>query len=102
MALVIGITGNIGTGKSTVLKMLADLGAQVIDADQLAHDVMAPNGPAYADIVREFGPGILKTGVKGDAELESGPAVAPIDRRKLARIVFASQGARRRSQALHP
>ena len=45
-----GLTGNIGTGKSTVLQMLADLGAQIIDADKLAHEVIALGGPTYAAV----------------------------------------------------
>ncbi len=44
MTIGIGLTGNIGSGKSTVLQMLADLGAQIIDADKLAHEVIAPDG----------------------------------------------------------
>ena len=44
---VIGLTGNIGTGKSTVLAMLRALGADVIDADQVAHEVMRPGAAAY-------------------------------------------------------
>lgn len=72
---IIGLTGNIGTGKSTVLQMLAELGAEIIDADKLAHEVIAPNGPAYAAVVEAFGQEI----VKPDGH---------IDRGKLGEIVF--------------
>jgi dephospho-CoA kinase len=73
--MVIGLTGNIGTGKSSVLQMLAELGAQVIDADELAHEVMAPDGPAYAAVVETFGPDIV------------GPS-QQIDRQRLGAIAF--------------
>ena len=86
----IGLTGNIATGKSTVGRMLASLGAELIDADKVAHAVMAPAGSAYAGVVEAFGPGIV-----GDA--------GEIDRRALGRIVFADPGALKRLEALvHP
>ncbi len=75
-ALVIGITGNIGTGKSTVLQMLRELGAFIIDADQVAHEVMAPGGPAYEGVIKAFGPDIVQ-------------ADGQIDRKRLGEIVFA-------------
>lgn len=56
---VIGLTGNIGVGKSTVLAMLRALGADVIDADQVAHAVMRPGEAAYEGIVAAFGADIL-------------------------------------------
>ncbi len=57
---VIGLTGGIASGKSTVGHHLASLSSTaVIDADLLAHEVMAPNGPAYAEVVAYFGPSIL-------------------------------------------
>ncbi|MCO6452989.1 MAG: dephospho-CoA kinase [Caldilineales bacterium] len=72
---IIGLTGNIGTGKTTVLRMLAERGAHVIDADEVAHRVMDKDGSAYAAIVEAFGRGILaKDG--------------SIDRQHLGRIVF--------------
>lgn len=58
--LVIGLTGNIATGKSTVAEMLADLGAEAIDADRVAHAVMRPGTPAHAAIVERFGPHVLR------------------------------------------
>jgi dephospho-CoA kinase len=58
-SLVIGLTGNIATGKSTVLDYLARLGAYIIDADKLAHQALTPEGSAYRAVVSEFGPAIL-------------------------------------------
>ncbi len=87
---VIGLTGNIGCGKSTVARMLGNLGAQIIDADLVAHQVMAPPGPVFDAVVREFGFGI----VADDGS---------IDRRALGRIVFADPDALRRLDSLvHP
>jgi dephospho-CoA kinase len=86
----IGLTGNIATGKSTVGQMLVDLGADLIDADRVAHTVIAPDGAAYADIVQAFGAGILS-------------ADGAIDRAKLGNIVFADAKALARLEALvHP
>jgi dephospho-CoA kinase len=72
---VIGLTGNIGTGKSTVGVMLGKLGARVIDADKVAHRLLEKGNPAVSELVALFGPGIL------------GPA-GDIDRGKLAQRVF--------------
>lgn len=89
-SLVIGITGNIGTGKSTVAEMLSALGAQVIDADRVAHQVMAPGTPVYAEVVDAFGPQILT-------------AEGEIDRKKLGTIVFRDPKALARLEAMvHP
>jgi dephospho-CoA kinase len=88
---VIGLTGNIACGKSTVLDMLHERGAQVLDADRVTHELQAPGQPVYHAIVTEFGPGIL-----------SAPA-GPIDRRALGAIVFADPAALRRlEQIVHP
>ena len=73
---LLGLTGNIACGKSTVLRQLQSLGAHTIDADALIHVILRKDGPAYWPVVSEFGPGIL------DADGE-------IDRRALGRIVFA-------------
>jgi dephospho-CoA kinase len=72
---VIGLTGNIATGKTAVLSMLHHLGARIIDADQLAHEVMAPNSDAWKQVVDAFGRGVLDE--KGE-----------IVRAKLGDIVF--------------
>ncbi|HEY63165.1 MAG TPA: dephospho-CoA kinase [Caldilineae bacterium] len=90
MAIVIGLTGNIGTGKSTVLRMLAELGAHTIDADQVAHEAIAPGGAAYRGVIEAFGPDILR---------EDGS----VDRRKLAEIVFSDPAKLARLEAIvHP
>ncbi len=74
--IVVGLTGGIGSGKSTVASLLAERGAVVIDADRIAREVVEPGGPAYQGVVERFGPGV----VAGDGT---------IDRPALARIVFA-------------
>lgn len=90
MRYVIGLTGNIGTGKSTVLHMLKELGAYAIDADAVAHQAMRPGGPAYAGIVEAFGPDVLRP----DGE---------IDRHVLAGRVFDDPAALRRLESIvHP
>jgi dephospho-CoA kinase len=87
---LIGLTGNIATGKSEVAQALAGLGACVIDADKVAHEVMRPGGPAYDAVVKAFGPGILT-------------ADGAIDRAKLGTIVFRDPAALRRLEAaVHP
>jgi dephospho-CoA kinase len=87
---VIGLTGGIGTGKSAVARMLAELGAAVVDSDALAREVVAPGQPALAEIAAAFGPGVLAP----DGSL---------DRRALGRIVFSDPAARRRLEAItHP
>jgi dephospho-CoA kinase len=74
--LIIGLTGSLGGGKSTVAAMLEESGgAVVIDADKIAHEVQAPGGSAYEEIVKEFGSGILKLD-------------GTIDRKRLGEIVF--------------
>ena len=73
--LTIGLTGGIGSGKSTVAQMLGELGAPILDADKVAHTTYAPGGPAYDAVIAAFGADI----------------VAPdrtIDRRRLGAIVF--------------
>ena len=74
---LIGLTGNIATGKSTVAQMLEDLGATVIDADALVHDLQRQGTPVYRDIVAAFGPDILDR-------------AGEIDRKALGEIVFAN------------
>jgi dephospho-CoA kinase len=56
---IIGITGNIATGKSVILRMLANTGALAIDADLLAHRMLYPGGPAYQPVIETFGLDIL-------------------------------------------
>ena len=88
--LIIGLTGNIATGKSTVLHYLRRKGAHIIDADKLTHRAMQPDGPAYDAVVAAFGPGIVA---------EDGA----INRAALGRIVFADPVALRRlEEIVHP
>jgi dephospho-CoA kinase len=86
----IGLTGGIGSGKSLVARFFADLGAAVVDADQIAREILAPGGPAYDDVRREFGPEVMRPD-------------GTVDRKGLAARVFADAEARRRLNALtHP
>jgi dephospho-CoA kinase len=79
---VIGLTGGIASGKSTVARMLSELGAPIIDADQVARDVVAPGQPALAEVAHAFGPEVL---------LPDGT----LDRKRLGAIVFAEPEKRR-------
>lgn len=79
--LVIGLTGGIGSGKSSVSALLAELGAEIIDADAIVHEIQQPGGRAYAGIVERFGPDV----VHDDGTL---------DRPALAKIVFDDADAR--------
>ena len=81
MPKVIGITGGIATGKSTVLQLFAELGALTLSADDFAREVLAKGGLAYRDTVERFGEGILMP----DGE---------IDRAALGAIVFTDPSAR--------
>lgn len=86
----VGLTGGIGSGKSTVARCFADHGVPVIDTDAIAHDLTAPGGAALAQISTAFGTGM----VRGDGTL---------DRDALRRCVFSDPAARRRLEAiLHP
>lgn len=88
---LIGLTGGIACGKSTVLAMLSALGARTLDADRVTHRVQQPGAPVYNQIVAAFGPGIL-----------TGPG-GPIDRRKLGNQVFGNQAALQRLERIvHP
>jgi dephospho-CoA kinase len=87
---LIGLTGNIGSGKSTVLKMLEQLGARTIDADSLAHSVILKGTPAWRTVAETFGPGILTP----DGE---------VDRKKLGAVVFADRVQLEKLEAIvHP
>jgi dephospho-CoA kinase len=87
---VLGLTGGIGSGKSMVAQMFAQLGAAVIDADQLAREVVEPGQPALQEIAATFGPDVL---------LPDGR----LDRPKLAAIIFADPAERARLDAItHP
>jgi dephospho-CoA kinase len=88
--LLVGLTGGIATGKSMVSNMLRGLGAEIIDADLLARQVVEPGQPAWREIVEEFGRDV----VSPDGTL---------DRKKLGAIVFANPERRKRLEAItHP
>jgi dephospho-CoA kinase len=88
--LLVGLTGGIATGKSTVAAMFRALGCPLIDADVLAREVVEPGEPALDEIVREFGAGVL--GADGQ-----------LDRKAVAVVVFADADRRRRLEAItHP
>jgi dephospho-CoA kinase len=88
--LCVGLTGGIASGKSAVASMLADLGANVVDTDEIARDVVATGQPGLQAIVEAFGPDILA----GDGSL---------DRRKMRERVFSNTETRKQLEAiLHP
>ena len=87
---VFGLTGNIGSGKSTVAAMLREAGIPVLDADRISREVTAPGGRAYDAVVQAFGGGIV---------LDDGS----IDRKRLGEIVFSDPSLRARLEAItHP
>jgi dephospho-CoA kinase len=87
---LLGLTGGIGSGKSTVASMFAELGADVIDADDLARQIVEPGQPALAEIQDAFGPAVIES----DGRL---------DRKRLADLVFTDPDARARLNAVtHP
>jgi len=87
---LVGLTGGIASGKTTVSKMFADLGIPIIDADDLAREVVEPGTPGLEEIVREFGPGVLDSQGR-------------LDRQKVGDIVFNDESARTKLNAiLHP
>jgi dephospho-CoA kinase len=87
---LIGLTGGIASGKSTVSAILRRLGAQVIDADALAREIVEPHQPAWIEIVNTFGKEILQ-------------ADQTLDRKKLRKLVFDEPKARKRLEAItHP
>jgi len=87
---VYGLTGNFGSGKSTVASMFLRQGFPVLDADRISREVTSPGGRAYPSVVREFGRRIL---------LPDGT----LDRKKLAEIVFSDPSRRARLEAVtHP
>ena len=86
----VGLTGGIASGKSTVSSILRELGAVVIDADQLARDVVAVGTPGLAAVIEEFGPSVLTSD-------------GALDRPAVAKIVFADDDARKTLEGIiHP
>ncbi len=88
--LLVGLTGGIGSGKSTVARMLEKRGAIVFDADVLARQAVAPGTPGFEKVLERFGPNVLAPG-------------GGLDREALASIVFADPAARRDLEGIvHP
>jgi len=88
--LKVAVTGGAGSGKSTVLQMFQELGAAVVDADQVARDVVAVGKPAWQELRRSFGAEYFK---------ENGE----LDRHKMAHLVFSDREARQRlNEIIHP
>ena len=86
---LIGLTGGVGSGKSTVAAILRDLGAAVVDADQGARAVVEPGTTGFDAVVKEFGQGVVRDG--------------RLDRDKLGALVFGDPAARERlNQITHP
>ncbi len=85
----VGLTGGLGSGKSTVAAMLGKRGAHVVEADALAREMMRPGEAVYAAIVARFGPAV----VRGDGEL---------DRAELARLAFAGGRVEELNAIVHP
>jgi dephospho-CoA kinase len=88
--LIVGLTGGVASGKTTVSQVLKEEGAYILDADQMAREMVRPHTPAWKELVRTFGKGILdKDG--------------SVHRKKLADIVFADLRRRKLlNQILHP
>jgi dephospho-CoA kinase len=87
---MVGLTGGIGSGKSTVAELLVRRGAVVVDADAVARSVVEPGTPALAALVERFGPGVLA-------------ADGSLDRPKLAELAFADEESRKDLEAItHP
>lgn len=90
MSVVLGVTGDIGSGKSTVLRFLRELGAETLSADDLARDALGPGTPGAAEVAARFGPIIMSSD-------------GNIDRKALADVVFGDEQARRDLEAIvHP
>jgi dephospho-CoA kinase len=88
--ILIGLSGGIGSGKSTAARLLEARGAVVLDADLIAHEILAPGGPAVGAVLQRFGPEV------------AGPD-GGVDRRRLRSVVFADPAARRDLEAItHP
>jgi len=101
----IGITGGIGSGKSSVGEYLRSLGYKVIDADEIARELTEPGAPLLDDIREAFGDGVFARGVatpRGGATPRGAGATIPLtlDRKALSKIVFADDTARARLEAM--
>ncbi|MDB4349714.1 dephospho-CoA kinase [Omnitrophica bacterium] len=87
---IIGVTGGLGTGKSTVARIFGALGAKIVDADRIAHEVMLPGKAVYKKVISIFGADILRKDRK-------------IDRKRLGKIIFSDKKKRQILNSLiHP
>jgi len=90
MAVVVGITGGAATGKTTVMRMFAEFGAETVSADEVAHEVLAPATPAAEQVARRFGPSVIASN-------------GSINRPALGEIIFRDPEAREVLNAItHP
>jgi dephospho-CoA kinase len=90
MLRVFGLTGGIGSGKSTVAALLRERGVPVVDADELAREALAPDSPGLAAVIAAFGPGVLAPD-------------GTLDRKRLGALVFSDPEARKRLNGItHP
>jgi dephospho-CoA kinase len=90
---LVGLTGGMGSGKSTVARMIEEAGVPVLDADRLAREVVAPGLPAHAEIAAAW----------PDVVGEAGAQAGAIDRKRLGALIFADPAARARLEAItHP
>ena len=89
MSLRVGLTGGLACGKSTVADMFAALGANVIQADPIAHELMRPGQPVYEEVVKRFGPEIVQPD-------------GSISRSKLAQLAFAGRRVQELNNIVHP
>jgi len=90
MTLIVGLTGSIGTGKSTITNRLKQLNIPVVDADLIAREVVEPGEPAYKEIIETFGEDILHENKR-------------LNREKLGYIVFSDEGKRKQlNSIIHP
>lgn len=87
MAFIVGLTGGIGSGKSTVCSMLAAKGGKIVDADAIVHELQVPGQVVFDEMVEAFGPEILQ-------------ADGTLDRAKVGQIVFADPEKRQKLQAI--
>lgn len=86
----VGLTGGIACGKSTVVAMLREQGCAVLEADPIAHKMIERGGPAYDDLLREFGPGVFQPD-------------GSVDRKRLGAIVFSDAERRKQlNRIVHP
>jgi dephospho-CoA kinase len=85
----VGLTGGLGSGKSTVAAMLRELGARVIEADALGRELMEPGQPVFAEIVRTFGPGVVDINGR-------------LNRAKLAELAFQGGRLNELNAIVHP